>query len=129
MDAFLDWYANQLPQTQAAVQGGAVMLLFALIKALAFHAGHPLSQSALGKIGKLLAVAVATAGTPLVSQHGFTHQFWLEWFAAFCAAVGGWEALSKLWAAGGSVTVPQEDLQPVPEARVDALNEAIKDGV
>lgn len=92
----MDWYTQLPPQQQAALQGLVVMVLFAAIKAVAYWAGKPLSNTAVAKVGKLLAVAVATAATTLVTVGG-TPQFWMAWGLALVTAIGSWEIISKAY--------------------------------
>jgi hypothetical protein len=98
----MEWYTALGPEKQVALQGLIVMGLFALVKAIAFWAKRPLSNTAVAKVGKLLVVAVATAATTLVTN-GVTPQFWLQWVMAMGLAIGSWEILAK----GYGLTVPE----------------------
>ena len=100
----MDWYTQLPPEQQAALQGIAVMVLFAVIKAIAHWAGKPLGDSAAAKATKVLTVAVATALTTLATT-GTTGAFWLQWGMAIAAAIGSWEVIAK----GYGLTVPKTE--------------------
>ena len=100
----MDWYTQLPPEQQAALQGLAVMVLFAVIKAIAHWTGKPLGDSAAAKATKLLTVAVATALTTLATT-GATPAFWASWAGALVTAIGSWEVIAK----GYGLTVPKTE--------------------
>lgn len=92
----LQWYGSLSPEQQAFLQGLIVMALFAIVRAVAAWRGTPLGETAAAKLGNYLAVAVATAGTTLLST-GATADFWFQWVFALFTAVGSWEGISKTY--------------------------------
>jgi hypothetical protein len=84
----MEWYM------QPGIQGLVVMAVFAAIKAIAYWAKRPLSDTAAAKVLKLVTVAAATAAATIVTT-GLTAAFWPAWAVALATAIGSWEVIAK----------------------------------